>query len=785
MILWIAMALSQELGTDETLVPSASYATENGPGTLWVNPANLAYDVDPSWGMFLGWSEDTPEWHFGGSFGAKYFQAGVQWARTDPDRQDWSIDTAVGIPLPGRFAIGSAFHWHIAPYIRNFIAFDVGISWRPVPWIGLSFVATNLGNPGLVTDAIPITAGSVAIRPIGDYLLFGFDIGWEYGPPGEEELLIRGTLRARPVSGLYVRASIDQDLMVGVGLEAYVGGAGGGFHTSIRQDTTTPDMVGWLGSDEPDASLFRAGKRGDVIDLRDAPPDEPKGGLFTKEVPSWYDVLARVEVDTQQKGVTAIIVRLRGGTLDWARAEELRGALNAARLQGKAVVVYLEGSIDSQTYFAASVADHVIVRPGSSLDITGPSSELIYLGDLLAGLGVKVQVVRTGAYKSAAEAFTHSTPSDAQLEQLDAVLDARWSAFLTAMSSGRAVAPEQANEWANTGFWDSSEIVAAGLADAVLPPEQLRGYVREFTPTRRFLRSDPRVSAHSPWEPPARIAVVHIHGTITAGSSKTPIFGARTSGLETVAAQLRKARQDPTVRAVVLRIDSPGGSAYASEAIAHEVERLKQAKKAVVVSMGSVAASGGYYVAAGADAIWAEETTLTGSIGVIGMKFSGAQLAERIGVTSTELTRTPKANANSLLRPWTEDQQAGLQRTVDATYERFVRHVASGRNRSYEDIMALAGGRVWSGTDAMANGLIDQNGGMLEAIQDARSRAGIAKRAPYEVVVYRQKASLFPSLNGLVDDALPSLGTIGAHAGTAAVIAQSGETLWMLAETGD
>jgi protease-4 len=249
------------------------------------------------------------------------------------------------------------------------------------------------------------------------------------------------------------------------------------------------------------------------------------------------------------------------------------------------------------------------------------------------------------------------------------------------------------------------------------------------------------------WDPTSQIAVIYIDGVIVDGSSSGGgLLGSRQSGSETVAWQLRQAAEDPSVKAVVLRVDSPGGSAYASDEIARAVSMVQKEGKPVVASFGGVAASGGYYVAAGADTIWAEPNTVTGSIGVYTVKFAAEKMLEKIGIETTSVSRGPHADLYSMTDPWDASERARVEALVEDTYVRFKAIVAEGRGMSDEEVEQVARGRVWSGTDAKDVGLIDQFGGLYQAIEDARARANIPEHHELGLATYQGETSLLESL---------------------------------------
>jgi len=649
------------------------------------------------------------------------------------------------------------------------VSFDVGGSWRPLPWFGVGAVAHNIGTPD--PTAVARSGAGIALRPFADLLVLGADYVRSFPPDGiDPDLpaeLARFTARIRPIEGLYLRGSVDTERTVGAGLEMYFGGVGAGVHGAMTEAQDI-GVTGWVGSDEPGESLVRSGKRVPILDLRTMPEYQPPTGLFVQKTSSWMDVLELLRRVEQDRSVRGVVITLGEDRTSWARTQELRDRILSLEGAGKKVVVYLYGVPSNSAYHAATAASQVFLHPASPLQIQGLSAELVHFRGTLDLLGIEPQFVRQAEYKSAGEPFTHTEPSPQQLEQTEALLDDVYQELVSGIAAGRGVSLEQATAWIDGGPWTGREALEMGMVDEMAYPAEVEDLLDDLHGTEVHTnRLENTRQPHSAWEPPTQIAVVYVEHTIVTGeSSADGLLSAKTAGSRTIVRQLARAEADPLVRAVVLRVDSPGGSAFASDEIWRAVDRLQAEGKPVVVSMGGIAASGGYYVAAGADAIWAQPTTITGSIGALSGKLSTGDLMGRVGVTTTTLTRGRNASIDSFTEPWDAVQEARVQAQVDDVYRQFTEKVAEGRGLDAEEVDRVARGRVWSGRRAQEVGLVDGLGGFEEAISDARELAGIPRRRKVGLVTYPRGTTRAESLSPALLKVLGPLPDLLAFRGT-------------------
>lgn len=422
-----------------------------------------------------------------------------------------------------------------------------------------------------------------------------------------------------------------------------------------------------------------------------------------------------------------------------AQTQAIRNALNEFKQNGKFIYAY--GDLYMQKdYYLASVADSIFLNSVGILDFKGLSSEVLFYKDLQEKTGIKMEVIRHGKYKSAVEPYLANEMSDANRTQIKELISSLWNSMVSEIAEGRNISEQNLNIIADTLGGRSPEIAkASGLIDDIIFYDQYEQKLRHalklkddddisyVTLNQYTKRSNKKINRTGD----DKVAVIFAQGEIFYGEGGPDIIG---QGIINNA--LIKARDDESVKAIVLRVNSPGGSALTSDIIWREVELAKK-KKPVVVSMGNVAASGGYYIAVGADKIFAEPTTITGSIGVFGTVPNINELAANIGINAEQVGTNKNSIDYSLFEPMSDEFRTVVQEGVERTYEIFLQRVAQGRGISVAEADSMAQGRVWSGVDAKRLGLIDELGNLEDAIQEAAKMAqletfGIKKFPKYK-----------------------------------------------------
>jgi len=446
--------------------------------------------------------------------------------------------------------------------------------------------------------------------------------------------------------------------------------------------------------------------------------------------------LGRISSDGRVRGVALRIKDVEAG---WAALEEVRGELLAFREGGGRVVAYMADPVDTRSYYLACAADEVLVAPLVTVGVTGVRTRVSFFKDALDRLGISAEVVAVSPYKSAGEPYTRNDFSPEAREQAQRLLDGRYEELVRAISESRGLTAAEARDAIDGAPYGPEEAVAARLVDGVLYEDELPGRLAVGDKPRIIEWDAAKKSLKTPYRRRARrrVGLVQVKGAIARGRSRRlpvplPFLGGERAGSESVVAALRGAERNRRVGAVLLHVESPGGDALASDLIWREVGRIS-ARKPVVVLMGNVAASGGYYVSAPAAHVVARRSTVTGSIGVITIRPAADRLYEKVGVNPVGLERGKRAGLMDLSRRPTEDELRVLEHQVGLVYDEFKDRVSRGRNLT--DLGALAGGRVWSGAEALELGLVDGVGGFREAFRKACELGGVGEGGPSDVLL--------------------------------------------------
>ncbi|MCC6350386.1 MAG: signal peptide peptidase SppA [Candidatus Eisenbacteria bacterium] len=617
-----------------------------------------------------------------------------------------------------------------------------GLLSRPSPWLSAGAVVEHVLRPKFRGDRLAreYTLG-VGLRPLALNRARAHDLGTRLTLGADVTLVEDGdwsqarsrvTAELEPVPGLALAASVadHRELRVGLTLR----GVGGSLHggTARAGDRRLYDhwAVSLHAGEEPSVFAAKSERRVAVVRAGGLLADEALGGglLGGASTVAGAPLHAQLRRALEDPLVRGVLLDLRG-VAGMAQLEELRPRVQALRLAGKPVVAFLETGGGRGDLYLASACDRVFTTEEADFTGLGLRVERRYYREFLAGLGLRMDRVSVGDYKSAFRNFSVDSTGAADTESIERTLDVSQALFTEALAQGRGVPRERFAHVLDGRAWPAADLVAAGLVDSVgWREDALRalGRLAGLGPKPRTVNLRRAPLAGREWTRRSPVAVVYAGGAIETGRSGGSLLTGPYMGSETIIAQLERAFRAPGVRAVVLRIESPGGSAIASNLMDHAVTRLKrETGKPCIVSMGSVAASGGYYIAAHGDRIFADRATRTGSIGVLFVKPSLEGFYAKHGIRQDDFERGAYMAGGSPARDWTPAFQASADSAIRRHYDLFVARVAQGRGLDPADVYRAAQGRVWLGDDARERRLVDEIGGFEAALAEARRRAGV------------------------------------------------------------
>ena len=537
-------------------------------------------------------------------------------------------------------------------------------------------------------------------------------------------------------------------------------------HSALAEEAAE---VAAVDASHSEAQTQQATQLGKVarITLRGALRESPSpAGLFGELADNLSDAIDRLEKAGQDESLQAVLLRIRSPGIGYGGAQELRGAIRRLQDSGKRVYAQMEQA-QTMGYLVAAACHEIIMPPAGMVTLPGVRAEVTYYKGLFDKVGVEADFIHVGDAKAAAEPFTRSEMSPAVRENLTQLVDDLYEQLVTTIAADRKLTPEKVRTILDTGLLTATQAKELGLIDRVAYADDLDHLLarRLEVDTVRMVKRYGKREIDDDFSGPMgmfklmqalmgiqpsksrksgnKIAIVYATGPITPGSSSSTMFGDSIMGADTIVAALRKAAENPRVKAIVLRINSPGGSALASDLIWRETTKIE---KPVIASMADVAASGGYYIAMGCDEIFAEPSTVTGSIGVVAGKLVMQGLNDKLGVTTDVIQRGNNGGMFGASQRFSESERAVLQAAMQETYEQFTQKAASGRKLDLAELNGLAGGRVYTGKRAQRLGLVDHVGTLHEAIQAAQRAAGLSEDESVERLVLPKPLNFFDSL---------------------------------------
>lgn len=720
------------------------------PGPLFgtgVNPAAAGLVEGPQAGLF--WSRSA----MGGALATRLlgpFSLGVNGAYLPLEGTENSFRFGLDVGLDLGRVLKAGFAWQRTfgdGDIGGLDPMSLGLLVRPHRFLSLAVTAFNVseepfaaGRYGSGSDLVRL-GGGIAVRPgTGKVRLDGSVDVDRKGRRWESQVGIVGTLYPGlevGISGHHRR--VDHEDVFGVGATLQLATAYTTFAGGYRFLADRSDYFGAVTfSRVSESTRLVAGKVFVAFDLPVAFGEGRTASLFGPAAESLLDFRLRLRQLALDPEVTGVFLTVRQMATGWAQAQELAATLQLLRDHSKTVVVYLLGSAN-QAYYLAAHADHIVINPAASIFLTGIYSRLDFYARTLEKIGIQGQFVRIGAFKSYPEKFQGTEPSPEYRATQNAMLDRFYGQLVRGIATARKVAPKLVEEWIDQGPYTANQALSAGLVDKVASRTDVKDLLAQLGyPGVRLSGGYPvRDIRDRAWGPQPRIAVLTVQGSMVDGRGfSVPMLG-RFVGSDAIIGALKTIRRDRSLAGLLVRIDSPGGSALAAERMHAELSAVAK-EIPVVVSMGNVAASGGYYLAVAAPRIFASSGTVTGSIGIWFGKVVASGLLDLLAVDRTIFQRGKNAGLLDLDRTLSDPELASLAGRLKEMYDLFVLRVSTGRGLSTEAVDQVAQGRVWTGADALGHKLVDVDGGVLEALDALKGQVGLSVDRPVTLVYYPQ-----------------------------------------------
>jgi len=725
-------------------LPFESVATTNSASSIVFNPAGLGFDNGSGLNIAQTFISGDYLRDTGFYFVGKGFGYSVEWLGGENSRTKQTIATGFG--RDDYFSFGFGYSWFRSKDSR-YSALNVRtIGFTARPWKFLSIAGKQNSIRG--TNFPFIISGSsnssgpfdnyrigIGLRSFGNNITITTDLNVDQRPTGDVSTIIYG-LELWSNEGFSVTAMYDDLGNFEFGLEI-------GMPTrSLRNSNSFDDSGEHLSSvvvlesreHHRETNLNSKG-RYLKLNLKGDIPDEPQKGFFFGRGPrttaEWVRLIEKARSDDSVEGIILKIGRFGGGM---ATVSEIRNALLRFKKDGKKIVVYSE-LLTGKGLLLASVADLLMMNPSGYLYFAGLAVSISYYKGLLDKIGVEVEYVRVGRYKSAIEPFSSDSMSSAFREEIDAILDDFQKFYIAGISEGRNLSKEEIRTLQDNGPFTAKEALESKLIDKIAYEDEIDDIIKKEYGLKSILKIKARdyekqKKLKREWSEKKKIAIIHLSGLIIPDESRSgSLLGARTA-----ARIIKYARESRSIKAIILRIDSGGGTALGADIIWNELRHAK-GEKPIIASFGDVTASAAYYLAMPADTILAEKATLTGSIGIFMAIPKVIELYKKLGIRQEVIKRGKHSDILSGQRKWTEEERELLQRQLNELYEDFVNKVSEGRGMTSAEVDSVGMGRLWTGEDALANGLIDVIGGIKEAEDLSLSMTGL-NREDVEFVTF-------------------------------------------------
>ena len=677
--------------------------------------------------------------HFGFAY-QQNKEGGIDFSR-------YSLGT--GWKLNRLLKMGFSYSWNSMGNLAD--GLSMGLLFRPLKSISLGFTGNFLNDP---KKNNPDYQAGISFRPFGNRTtisadaFFSDEINSDYFKNVEWRL----NLETEPLDGVLLKGTYDEDYIgIGLGL-AFKFGLMGSFN-SFNSDNNLERGSAYI---QTSSQYFRSfadvpKPRNVHFVLRGSIIEQNRGwGIFASRKLTIYQFGKIIEKLQNDENVSGIVLEIDGLSAGYAKIQELTGILYNFKGSGKEVIVYAE-YLNTRQYLLAAEADKIFLHPAGHLNLTGIQFTSMFVKGTLDKLGIVAELEHIKEYKTASDMFTRDSMSHYQREVINSFADQFYADILDEISLKRNINKDSLKVLINNAPYLAEEAKDLGLIDEYFYRDELKSYFDENENSNNLI-SYSSYNLLKPYEydwevkPNEKIAIVFATGMIMSGENGNEFYIGQTMGDNTIAGAIKTARENSNIKAIILRIDSGGGAAFASEVIWREVALTTSGenKKPVIVSMSDVAASGGYIIACPADEIYANPATTTGSIGIYSGKVNLKGLFEKLGVKFQHIKRGENAGMNSYTRGYTEKERERMIHTMESGYDRFVSRVAEGRDMTIEEVNKIGRGRIWTGKQGVEKGIVDKLGGLFDAIEAAEQKAGIQEDEEYSILMLPKYGFVWP-----------------------------------------
>ncbi|MCK4577124.1 signal peptide peptidase SppA [candidate division WOR-3 bacterium] len=662
-----------------------------------------------------------------------------------------SFTISLGSSLSKNFYIGSGYRWFTK--IKRSSEWDIGLLYRPLNLLSIGITGKNINSPG---ELYPEYIFGLGVRPFGNRFTISLDASLnktETVDYGDEFNLTVGA-KFEPIKGFIFKGHYSEN-NIGAGFGINLSNFGIESYANFNEEDEFVQgyTISHFSADRYRTVLKSSKKywlemslKGPIIE------EQRKTGIFGGKHPTLKEILDIIDKISNDTEIEGIYLEIAGPQCGFAKKQEIRKALAECKRKGKKILCYSQ-SMGNSDYYLASVADSIFMPPLGFLGLSGIYSEIPFIKGTLDKIGIEPELEQIGEYKSAADIITKDSMTTAHREVTNAILDDLFSQLTIAISEARGIEVTRVKNIIDEASLTTNKALDNGLIDELLYEDEVRERFKkgkvEVVPLKKYMSKKEYVYDWQP-EPKDKIAIIYATGNIVSGKNGKNLFAGDLMGSETIVNSIRSASKDKNIKAIILRIDSGGGSGLASDMIWREIKKTTEEKdsKPFIVSMSDVAGSGGYYIACEADIILAEEGTITGSIGVISGKFNLKKLYDKIGLRFETIEKGKHAAMFSLAKPFSEEEKELIKKETREFYEDFIRKVAEGRNLSITKVDSVGRGRIWTGNQAKDIGLIDEIGGLREALKLAKEKAGISEDIEVGIEIYPKYQSKFFGLGG-------------------------------------